>query len=284
VSLAFVEDFNTVVLPPEGTLDRAYAVAQSAWPTLSLSLQDFEAFIVVHAMDLAELPDDRLADVFLACACCHKAPGALKCFHDQLFSVVALAARRFDDSPTFADEVYQHLCELLFVDGPNRPGRMVSYNGSGALAGFVTTAARRIALRMAASTARFQGEEALVAQFSRLQEQETAYLRREHQETFNRALALALRQLPRRERLILRMNLVERVSTTAIATMYKVSQPTVSRWIQRSAQTIFARVKELVCDELEIDTRELQSLLMLVRSQIEITISQGGASITTPSD
>jgi len=88
-------------------------------------------------------------------------------------------------------------------------------------------------------------------------------------------LRLALRQLPRRERLILRMNLVERVSTTRIATMYKVSQPTVSRWIQRASRTIYETVKYLVCDELEIGTAELESLLALVRSQIEITISRG---------
>ena len=71
------------------------------------------------------------------------------------------------------------------------------------------------------------------------------------------------------------MNLVEKVSTTRIAAMYKVSQPTISRWVQRSARTIHETVKDLVCDELDIDTRELTSLLSLVRSQIEITISQG---------
>jgi hypothetical protein len=102
-----------------------------------------------------------------------------------------------------------------------------------------------------------------------------------YRETFNRALSIALRQLPQRERLVLRMNLVERVSTTRIATLYKVSQPTVSRWIQRTARHIFATVKDLVCDELDIDTRELESLLLLVRSQIEITLSvAGGPGLT----
>jgi len=98
-----------------------------------------------------------------------------------------------------------------------------------------------------------------------------------YRETFNRALAIALRQLEKHERLILRMNLVERVSTTKIAALYKVSQPTVSRWIQRAARNIFATVKDLVCDELDIDTRELESLLLLVRSQIEVPISLAGS-------
>jgi len=96
-------------------------------------------------------------------------------------------------------------------------------------------------------------------------------------------VARLLRKLPSRERLILRMNLVEHVSTTQIAALYRVSQPTVSRWIQRSAKSIFAAVKNLVCDELAIDTRELESLLLLVRSQIDITLSHATGNSSFPS-
>jgi RNA polymerase sigma-70 factor (ECF subfamily) len=194
--------------------------------------------------------------------------------------VVATAVRRLDDSPAFADEIYQRLCEVLFVDGPDTAKKISRYGGQGPLAGFVATAARRIALRLSTSSARFQGEEALIQHFSQTPEYETTLLKGRHRETFNRALSMALRQLTRRERLILRMNLVERISVTRIAAIYKVSQPTVSRWIQRSARRIFATVKALVCDELQIDTRELESLLLLVRSQIEITLSAASGNGT----
>jgi hypothetical protein len=56
--------------------------------------------------------------------------------------------------------------------------------------------------------------------------------------------------------------------------MYNVSQPTVSRWIQKAAQEIFSNVKEIVREQLGVDTRDVASLLALVRSQIEITILQ----------
>ncbi len=264
---------------PERNMSSRYEAGQRAWPEINLSFEEFAAFADSRRPPEGPIPADFADDVFLACACARNVPHALRCFRDRFAPVVAAAVRRFDDSDAFAEEVYQRLSELLFVDGPEHPAKIGLYSGTGSLAAFVGTTARRIALRLTANSGRFQGEEALIQQFSQIHEQETSMLRMRHREIFNRALSVALRQLPRRERLILRMNLVERVSTTKLAAMYKVSQPTISRWIQKTAQNIFTTVKETVCDELEIDTRELESLLLLVRSQIEITILNSVGSI-----
>jgi RNA polymerase sigma-70 factor (ECF subfamily) len=261
-----------------GPMVQALAVGLSAWPGVAVTPAQFGRYLADHPGILDRATPPILEDIYLACACAEDVPGALRSFRDRFFPVVASAVRRLDDSPPFADEVYQRLCEVLFVDGASGSKKIARYEGQGPLAGFVGTAARRIALRLATSSARFHGEEALIQHFSQIPEYETTLLKVRHRETFNRALSVALRQLTRRERLILRMNLVERVSVTRIAAIYKVSQPTVTRWIQRSARRIFATVKSLVCEELQIDTRELESLLLLVRSQIEITLSQASGN------
>jgi RNA polymerase sigma-70 factor (ECF subfamily) len=266
----------------EAELRRAYVLGKTVWPGIELSIEQFAEFMGRHAIVPAG-PVEILQDIFLACACGYAEPNALTCFRERYFHVVAGVVRSFDASSQFADEIYQRLSEALFVSGPGTEAKIRRYKGQGPLAGFVRTAARRIAMRASAAAARFQGEEALVQQFSQASELEATLFKLECREAINRALCVALRQLPRRERLVLRMNLVEKVSTTRIALMYKVSQPTVSRWIQRSARTIHETVKELVCDELDIDTRELESLLLLVRSQIEITISHGSTIGTVPS-
>lgn len=260
---------------------RAYGLAQRRWPELPVSFASFQEAWARHALAPGELDGDHAADLLLACACAENVPGALRRFREHYAPVVASAVRSFDESNAFAEEVYQRLSETLFVDRPERPAKIHRYSGRGALAGFVATSARRIALRLTAAAAPFQGEEALIQHFSAVHEHETAMLKQRHRETFNRALSVALRQLPRRDRLVLRMNVIERVSTTRIAVIYKVSQPTVSRWLQRAAQTIFATVKELICDELDIDTRELESLLLLVRSQIEISIAGSLNTVTS---
>jgi RNA polymerase sigma-70 factor (ECF subfamily) len=269
-------------IDPGDDQQRAFVLGKTAWPSIELRSDELVEFMRRNAID-PNASAEILQDVFLACACGHGEPTALRCFRERYFHVVAAAVRSFDSSQEFAGEIYQRLSEALFVRGPSTEAKIQGYKGQGPLAGFVRTAARRIGLRMSAAAARFQGEEALVQQFSQVSELDATLLKLQCRQAINRALCIALRQLPRRERLILRMNLVEKVSTTRIAAMYKVSQPTVSRWIQRSAQTIHETVKELVCDELDVDTRELESLLSLVRSQIEITISQGSAIGTPPS-
>lgn len=275
---------DTLSVPSSGTdaeIVRAFALGKVAWPGIELSIQEFAEFARPHSIS-ANVPVEILQDLVLACACGRSVPSALQRFRERYFGVVRQAVRGFDDSQHFADEIYQRLSESLFVPGPRGDPKINRYRGQGPLAGFVHTSARRIALRLSAAAARFQGEDALVQQFSQADEIEAAILKLQCRETINRALSVALRQLPRRERLILRMNLVEKVSTTRIAAMYKVSQPTVSRWIQRCVRTIRETVDDLVCDELDIDARELESLLLLVRSQIELTISQGSALGSLP--
>lgn len=265
----------------DGEAVQAWEAGKKAWPTLELSLPDFLGF-ASREPPWSELSGDIVSDLYLAAACAADVPGALQLFRMRMFPVVAHAARTYDASVPFAEEVYQRLCEVMFVGAPDSPAKIRQYGGEGPLAKYIGTAARRVALRMATKSARFQGEEALVEHFSQIHTQETAILKLQHRDLFNRALAIGLRALSDRERLVLRLNLNHRVSTTKLAAMYGVSQPTISRWIQRAARTIFKKVKELVCDELEIDTRELQSLLFLVRSQIEISISQGDSTTTLP--
>jgi len=233
----------------------------------------FQQF-AVRERPLAALPEPFVPDLFLAAACAYNVAGALQLFRERIFPAVAHATCTYDPSLPFAEEVFQRLSTAMFVGGPDGQPKIFLYEGDGPLSKYIATAARRIALRMATSSSRFAGEEALVDSLSRFHTQETSFLKEQHRDLFNRALVIAVRQLTDRERLVLRLNLNERVSTTRIAAMYKVSQPTVSRWIQRAARTLFARVKDLVCDELSIDTREMESLLLLVRSQIEINISQ----------
>jgi len=265
---------NRVRDAAEADQRRAYMLGKTAWPDIELDVERFADFVRRHSIS-TNAPVDVLQDVFLACACGNATPRALQCFRERYLHVIAAAVRSFNPSPEFADEIHQRLSESLFVAGPGGEPKIHRYKGQGPLAAFVRTAARRLGMRVSAASARFQGEDALIQQFSQDIELEATLLKLQCRDVINRALCIALRQLPRRERLILRMNLVEKVSTTRIAAMYKVSQPTISRWVQRSARTIHETVKDLVCDELDIDTRELTSLLSLVRSQIEITISQG---------
>jgi len=259
----------------------ALVAAREAWPTLEVPDAVFAEFLEARQVNLRNVTSAVAQDLYLACACLHGAPGAVGAFAEKFSPIIKAIAHRFNSSSAFGDDVEQQLNEVLFVGAAEGRARIGRFAGGGALLGFVSTAARRVALRQAQARPGFQGEEELVEQFADVRDQEMDILKERYRQTFNNALPIALRQLPRRDRLILRMNVVERVSTTKIASIYKVSQPTVSRWIQGAASRIFAVVKELVCEELEIDTKEMQSLLTLVRSQIDLTLSHAMGDTNT---
>jgi RNA polymerase sigma-70 factor (ECF subfamily) len=265
--------------PEDVTL--ALVAAREAWPALAVPDAVFAEFLETREVNLRNVTSAVAQDLYLACACLHGVFGALGAFSQKFSPTIKAIAHRFNSSPSFGDDVEQQLNEVLFVGGSEGRARIGRYSGAGALLGFVSTAARRVALRQARTRPTFQGEEELVEQFAEVRDQEMDLLKVRYRETFNKALPIALRQLPRRDRLILRMNVVERVSTTKIASIYKVSQPTVSRWIQSAAIRIFAVVKELVCEELDIDTKEMESLLTLVRSQIDLTLSHAVGDTST---
>jgi RNA polymerase sigma-70 factor (ECF subfamily) len=253
---------------------RAFDVARAPWGAVLLDPEEFLRFLEGHHLAPEALPDAVLPDLYLACACAKGSSAALRAFTEVYTPVVAGVARRFDRSPAFLDDVAQRVNQTLFVDGQLK---IALYKGQGTLAAFVSTTARRIAFRMVSGVPRFHGEELLLRQFADVDDHETALLKERCRDVFNRALLVALRQLPRRDRLILRMNIIEQVSTAKIGAMYKVSQPTVSRWIQRSARQIFITVKDLLRHELDVDTQEVQSIFTLVRSRLDIGLSQATA-------
>ncbi|HVT99543.1 MAG TPA: hypothetical protein VHE33_18740 [Acidobacteriaceae bacterium] len=143
------------------------------------------------------------------------------------------------------------------------------YDGQNSLARFVLAAARQIALRTGTDAERFHGEAALVAYLSQVDDQGTRFWTVCDRTTLNRALSIALRSLTPRERLILRLNLLERISTARIADLYRVSPPTVLQSMRRSARKILIGVQDLVCDQLPIDPRELDTFMLPLSRHIE---------------
>src|SRR5687767_8223328 len=131
----------------DGGLGAAIAVAREAWPAIELPSHAFEEFIRRRSID-ANVSVEILQDLFLACACGAGDANGLQCFRERFFGVVGQAVRGLDDSPQFAEEVYQRLSESLFVSGPGREAKIARYRGEGPLAGFVRTSARRIGLRL----------------------------------------------------------------------------------------------------------------------------------------
>lgn len=254
---------------------QAWTIGTASWPQLAVEPSIFELFLSERDPPLPRLSAEIVGDLYLVCACLHDVPGAVESFIREISEPVRLAARGCDTSPTFADEVVQQLHEHLLV-GIVARNRLLQYRGASRLGGWVARIAWRIALRLAMKSAprRFLNEDALVAELERQEDAETRAMRSDYREVFRESVMIGLRQLSARDRMILRLHIVDGLSMARIALMHQVSQPTISRWLRDARMSVLRSVRDSVQNAFEIETGEVGSVVNMMASQLEISFSQ----------
>jgi RNA polymerase sigma-70 factor (ECF subfamily) len=109
----------------------------------------------------------------------------------------------------------------------------------------------------------FEGEDA-----------ELARIRQELSAPFARAFGEALASLGARERNVLRLYLLEGVSSEAIGRMYRVHRATVARWIARIHETLLSETKKRLAKEVQgMNTGDLESFMRVLASRLEVSIA-----------
>jgi RNA polymerase sigma-70 factor (ECF subfamily) len=213
------------------------------------------------------------AERYLAIACAAGVPGAAEIF--QKFYTDAIEGGVRSVTREHVEELRQRVLELLFVGSPQNGPRIGQYKGQGPLAAWLRTTAKRVALRAATAdkAEKLVAEDSLANELADSCDQELALLRTHYSGLFRDALASALRELPAKDRMLLQLSLVGGISTVRIGKMYGVNQSTISRQLQRAASKTFDIVRLKLRSELGILSEEVESLLAIVRSHIEMTLS-----------
>jgi RNA polymerase sigma-70 factor (ECF subfamily) len=258
-----------------GALSQLFGWGSNAWPELQLDYCVFEQYFDTRGLVAAAIERNVAPDLFLACACAHAIPGSIAIFDLRFRALIDSAARAYDDAPSFRDDVRQELHTHLFVADGDKLPRIAQYHARGPLAAWVTTSARRVALRMAKRRAaqKYAGDEALVMQVCNEQNPELAWLRTRYSDLCNEALLIAFRQLSQRDRLIVRLQVQRGLSMARIAIMYNVTQPTISRWMRDAREQILRAFYEFIREECDIERADLDSLVRLVQSQLDLNLS-----------
>lgn len=262
----------------ESALVAALDAGRLAWPDVVLDPHDFVAHLaarVPEAPDLAAaVAELHAADLYLACACARGEPRALACFDDQFLAPVGRSWRTRHRLADFADEVRQGLRVRLLVSDGGGPPRIAGYSGRGPLAAWVRMAATRLGLdlrRRERPGARDEDELALEA---RGDDPELEYLKTRYAAELNEALQTTLAALSSRTANVLRLHYQEGMTVDAIGTMYRVSGRTVQRWLAEARGTILAETRRLLSERLGLTDSRLDSLIGLVRSRLDISLSQ----------
>lgn len=259
----------------EGALAQAAGAARSAHPELS-SVTD-EA-LARHLASCASSPEElatlQAADVLLALACALGHVRALEELHRRMGQVVPRAVARLRSNGAFLEEVRQLLSQRLLVPAEGSAARVLDYKGKGPLERWLRAAALRVALNLIETdkSPREQGDSAIRALPDQGGDPEMLLLRRRYAPEFKQAVEAALKSLSTKERNFLRLYFVEGLTVEQIGAMQGAHKSTVSRWLTRARETVGVQVRALLGDRLKLSAGELESLMGLLQSELELSL------------
>jgi RNA polymerase sigma-70 factor (ECF subfamily) len=263
---------------PSGDLEPALAAlvarARAASPEWTVPAEAFvrHAGACVAAAGGAEVDAARAieslhaADLYLACGCARRDPEAIAALERRFLAEVPrfLAPLRLPSA--VVDEVRQLARERLLVGDPPR---IAEYAGRGPLAGWLRIVSLRIAadLHGGARTRAASGELPAAAV-----DPEMLLIKRRYGDAFGRAFVDAFASLSAEERNIFRLCYIDGLNLDRIAVVLGVSRATAGRRMLAAKKRLLDATLRLLGERLRIDAEELESLLGVVRSRIEISL------------
>jgi RNA polymerase sigma-70 factor (ECF subfamily) len=246
------------------------AQGRAAWPGFSVDAATFVHHLVAAR---CQLPPRHVADLYLACACAHGLPAALEALDEILTVEVARSIARTCASPAAVDDALQQLREAILVAPRGERPRIASYAGSARLTTWLTTGALRIAYRAHRRESVQGGIGPLAHALSTVMDAEVEHAKQRYRGDFEEAIRTALHELPARQRALLRLHLVEGLSLEGVGCVYNVSRATAARWLAETRGAVLAAIRRRVTERLGVGARELESLLRLVRSRLDVSLS-----------
>jgi RNA polymerase sigma-70 factor (ECF subfamily) len=256
-----------------GRARRWFEAGRAKWSHLRLEFDTFEPYFARHAAQA--LPAEaHAADMYLACAAAHGVDGALEALDGVLSNDVARAVATVDPSHDFVAEILQATRERLLVAKSGQCGKIGDYGGRASLRSWLGA----VAVRLAISRRRRKGEQRHEA-FDEADDRRLAkggpefeYLRRRYKGAFEDAVRHSLESLPPKQRMLLRLNVVEGMSIDAIAAAYQVGRSTAARWLAAARSALFDGARCEIRARLNVTMTELDSLVADMRSEIDVSI------------
>jgi RNA polymerase sigma-70 factor (ECF subfamily) len=261
-------------------LPELVARAREAWPGVEVAAREFASYLSER------LPDDEhletsiarahIDDLYLACACARRNPHALAEFEQRFLPDVAAYVATVDASPAFADEVRQILRKKLFVSDGESRAKIMDFGGRGPLGGWLRIVAIRTARDLKRSQNRHhpgRAKESLQIRSS-TPDPELQLVKARYGREFRIAFETTLSSLAPRDRNVLSLYFLEGMTSNEIAALYQVSGAAVRLWLKRSRGTILSETRRLLGDRLGMKDSELQSLMYVVQSQLDVSISR----------
>jgi RNA polymerase sigma-70 factor (ECF subfamily) len=253
------------------------AEAAARWPKVAVARDALARWIAART-DGADPAALHGAELLLACACAAGDTAALAAFDAELLTKIPRFVSRVDGSRAFADEATQAVRALLFVPGAQGAAPKIhEYSGRGPLEGWLRVVAVRLALRMKRRDDRHASDVSEVPDrppsSGAGRDPELAFIKERHRPDFVAALESAITSLTPLERTILRQYFLDGLTVEQLGALHQVAPSTISRRLAAARASILAAVRRDLSKRLGLPAAELESLLGMVQSQLDVSLS-----------
>jgi RNA polymerase sigma-70 factor, ECF subfamily len=186
--------------------------------------------------------------------------------------------RRFRRGAVAAQDLEQELLSRLFVAEPGRAPKIAEYRGEGRLGQWLRVTAVRTFLN-AERHARVEGpssgsEDPALLVWEGGDDPELAFLKARYRDAFKGAFEAAVAALPDRQRNLLWHRSVAQHTVDQIAAIYHVHRSTAARQVDQAREALLAGTRAALMERLSVDRSELDSILHLIASHVDVTLSR----------
>jgi RNA polymerase sigma-70 factor, ECF subfamily len=251
----------------------ALARARARWPRIGVEGRRFAAFLAERGLEASELADERLGDLYLACACAAGDGAAIAELERHYLSLVPSYLAPLRRSPVLVDETLQRLRERLFIAADGARPRIEEYSGRGALGAWLRVIAVRLLLDACTPSALAARSGPLDdVELATTADPELGYMKTRYLPYFQDAFSAALSTLTARERGLLRFHLVDGLNIAEIGKIYGTHRATVARWIAACRERLLEETRRALGERLRLSAPEVESMIRLLRSSLDVSI------------
>lgn len=244
---------------------------REAWPEIAVDRERYAAAVARHGVENAA----RGADLYIAVACVDGDAKAIEAVRAMLASGVEFAASKTRASKDQIADVTAHLSRILFVDEPERPAALRTYSARGDIHGYLRVIARRELIRVVNLGRReVEIDDDLIDGIVPPSDPEISLLRARFHGDVHAAMRTAVGALDDRDRALLRYAFVDGLNVDEIGKLYDVHRATAARWVAAARERLGTKIREQLAAQLKIDVAEVDSIVRLVQSRIDVSLDR----------
>jgi RNA polymerase sigma-70 factor (ECF subfamily) len=275
---ALRDSAESIPIDLEARLAVLFARGVAAHPGMRLDAQAFARHLALCGTDVGakDLETVHAEDLYLVGAALGREASAIAALRQAHDGVIRGYLRRVEATTQQREEIQRSIWDLLLLGAAVAGPKLASYSGRGQLAGFIGISAQRIAvttIRRSAAQKRALAQARDVAIVT-CGDPEISMIKERYRGQFEESVRDAVGVLDDRERMIMRMLVVDGHTLDRIAEVYGVNQSSVSRWLAKARLKVLAEARRLLRERLNVAESEFESLLQLVLSQVDLSVSQ----------